>query len=318
MVDKRGKIIGIIGGLFVIGMIVFQNYQNSNNNGGSTNASFYENYSGNNNIKIEKKEKLASIKNLEKEDAIKQSESYKGTINTNKKDKAFSFYRELLKDDSEDKAVETKTDDSEAKNEPDKKEKQSVPKTKVVYVQRPEEPKQTQPAEAPKKEKSFTRTSFYGVNDSNVSSPVSSVEESNSLKCEIYKDQVVSNNQLVKIRVLEDGVINGTFVPRNTFMEGRAEFQNELVQLNVSIIRLDDEFIDVNLYAYSNAGTKGLMAPGSVNQEIAKESATDLIGDARTTLNLPGGLGGISINAGRKKLRQETIPFPNGTPFYLK
>ncbi|MGV8092070.1 MAG: conjugative transposon protein TraM [Mangrovibacterium sp.] len=100
------------------------------------------------------------------------------------------------------------------------------------------------------------------------------VESSSGLlfKAEVYETTMVLTGNRVKLRLLEDGWLNGVKIPKGTFLYGTCEVMNERLQVTIRQIPVKDNFIPVEITVYDLDGLPGLYVPDNAARKAAKEA----------------------------------------------
>ena len=97
-------------------------------------------------------------------------------------------------------------------------------------------------------------------------------ETSNSLlKAEVYETTTVLTGNRVKLRMLEDGWLNGNKITTGTFLYGICELSNERLQITVRQIPVGENFIPVDITIHDMDGLPGLYVPDNASRKVAKE-----------------------------------------------
>jgi len=302
--EKFKKIIIVVGPLilFGIGYLAYRDFA------GGTNHSNKE-------VSVNDQEGLmipteSSDKNVSK---IKSYEDQKRKFEKKKvSDNEAEEYNFFLGGQEEEKKPEPKP-------EPKVEEKAEVRKeriqTKVVYVNREVE---VEPEKEVEKKRKLSRSGFYGSsNEKEEKEQQTAMPRNGALKCEVYRDHEVQAGNSITLRVLESGFINGKKIPKNTFINAKARLGSQVLDMAVDGIKVGGDFINVNLSAYSEAGTKGLKAENNLKQDVAKDGANEALGEVTTTVSLPM-IGSVSMDGARKKVNERSVPILDGTVIYLK
>jgi len=113
------------------------------------------------------------------------------------------------------------------------------------------------------------------------------VQPANSLRACIDKEQKITGEGSVQLRLLESARIGQAILPRGTIVTAGAKFQNSRLQLQVVSIEIQGNIFPVNLLAYDLDGQKGLNLPYAAE-------VTALNGTLSNMGNSAGG--GITIN----------------------
>jgi conjugative transposon TraM protein len=107
--------------------------------------------------------------------------------------------------------------------------------------------------------------------------------KNNLIKAEIYESTTVLDGNRVKLRLLEDARINGIKISRNTFFYGICKVNNERLNISVSRIPAEENFLPVNLIIHDLDGLSGLYVPGNTARKVTRE-----VGSSTNTSSLFG------------------------------
>lgn len=110
--------------------------------------------------------------------------------------------------------------------------------------------------------------SFYSLDETYVNDEVQ-----NALEAVIHETQSIVNGSIVKMRLTSDVFINGTLIPRNSFVFGTASLKGERLELKISTIKFRNSIFPVELSVYDMDGINGIYIPGAINRDVAKASA---------------------------------------------
>lgn len=95
----------------------------------------------------------------------------------------------------------------------------------------------------------------------------------NAVSAVVHGSQTVSNGSTVKLRLLHDVFINGLLVPKGSFVFGNASLDNERLLISIPHVRYGNNLLPVALSVYDLDGLAGIHIPGSINRDVAKQSA---------------------------------------------
>ena len=150
---------------------------------------------------------------------------------------------------------------------------------KILAIQHPEKVKQLIEETPTKDLKNFTVTTnasyrsngFYSLEEN----PLDSISQ-NTIEAEIYGTQVLVSGSTVKLQLLQDVFISGKTISKGTFVYGTASLNNERLGIQINSIRFLSSIFPVNLEVYDLDGMSGLFIPGSITNDIARQSVNDL------------------------------------------
>ena len=138
--------------------------------------------------------------------------------------------------------------------------------------------------------------SFHSVGDAGLSADV------NAVPATIHADQTVMAGSSVKLRLLEDVLIEGRVIPRNSFIYGLCTIAGQRLGITVSSVQYQNSIIPVTLSAFDLDGGEGLYIPGSLNRDAVKQGAATGISSA-DMLTMSPSLGaqaaGVAMQTGK-------------------
>jgi conjugative transposon TraM protein len=114
-----------------------------------------------------------------------------------------------------------------------------------------------------------------------------------AIPAEIYETATVLTGNRVKIRLLENTRLNGRMIPRNTFVYGICQTDNERLQIEVQQIQAGGQFIPVKITVCDLDGLPGLYVPDNASRKITKE-----VGSGANTSSMVGFTGNPLAYAG--------------------
>ncbi|SHH93265.1 Bacteroides conjugative transposon TraM protein [Flavobacterium sp. CF108] len=110
--------------------------------------------------------------------------------------------------------------------------------------------------------------SFYSLEDTGVNDEIQ-----NALEAVVHETQSIINGSIVKLRLTCDVFINGTLIPKNSFVFGTATLKGERLEVKISSIKFKNSIFPVELSVYDMDGISGIYIPGAINRDVAKASA---------------------------------------------
>lgn len=120
---------------------------------------------------------------------------------------------------------------------------------------------------------------FYSLDE------VQAAEEiQNSIEAVVHQTQTIASGSLVKLRLLHDVFLQGTAIPKNSFLYGTAALKGERLEVKIANIQYNNSIFPVELAVYDMDGIEGIYIPGAISRDAAKESADRSI----QTLGLAG------------------------------
>lgn len=112
------------------------------------------------------------------------------------------------------------------------------------------------------------QNSFFSVEEDSIAEPVS-----NALQAVVHQTQTIVNGATVKLRLCADVFINGTLIPKNSFLFGTAALKAERLEIKIDNIKYQNSIFPVQLSVYDMDGIEGVYIPGAINRDVAKASA---------------------------------------------
>lgn len=166
----------------------------------------------------------------------------------------------------------------------------------------------------------FVSAGSSGISSLSASDDIYSADEEYPFKCMFVRDEKIRNGARVPIRLLEDMVIDGQLVPKNTHLQAICSIGKRL-ELNVSTLEVRGRIINFDYDAYDNDGGKGLYFP-EVNDEKTKQAKDQVTSTVLSrAASSAGRLAQDAINVGRIFVqgtgREATVSVPAGYQFFL-
>ncbi|KAF2328140.1 conjugative transposon protein TraM [Flavobacterium ginsenosidimutans] len=112
----------------------------------------------------------------------------------------------------------------------------------------------------------------------------SAEEVQNSIEAAVHQTQTIVNGSVVKLRLSHDIYLQGTAIPKNTFLYGIAALKGERLEVKIANIQYNNSIFPVDLAVYDVDGIDGIYIPGAISRDVAKASADRSI----QTLGLTG------------------------------
>lgn len=106
----------------------------------------------------------------------------------------------------------------------------------------------------------------------------------NALGAAVHETQTIVNGSVIKLRLTADITLQGTTIPKNTFLYGMAALKGERLEIKIENIQHHGSIFPVQLSVYDIDGIEGIYIPGAISRDAAKASADRSI----QTLGLTG------------------------------
>jgi len=108
---------------------------------------------------------------------------------------------------------------------------------------------------------------FFGLSDEK------EIASATSIEAVVHENQTLVNGAVVKLRLVNAIYINGRLVPEGSFVYGLASLDGERLMVEINSIRSATNLFAVKLEVYDMDGLSGIHIPGSINRDVAKQSA---------------------------------------------
>lgn len=108
---------------------------------------------------------------------------------------------------------------------------------------------------------------FFGVSDE------TEIAEHTSIEAVVHENQSLTSGAVVKFRLVNAIYINGKLVPEGSFVYGVASLDGERLIVEINSIRSATNLFNVKLAVYDMDGLAGIYIPGTINRDVAKQSA---------------------------------------------
>ncbi|HWB27713.1 MAG TPA: conjugative transposon protein TraM [Chitinophagaceae bacterium] len=97
----------------------------------------------------------------------------------------------------------------------------------------------------------------------------------NAVRAAVAETQTLVNGSTIKL-ILEDNiVVSNKTIAKNSFVYGTVSLNNERLKITISSVRAGNNIIPVSLEGYDLDGMAGIYIPGSINRDVAKQSADE-------------------------------------------
>ncbi|WP_192822748.1 conjugative transposon protein TraM [Rufibacter sp. LB8] len=172
---------------------------------------------------------------------------------------------------------------------------------KILDIQHPERVRQRKEASAPR---SPLPADLQAIRDSG-----SAVASGNTIAAIIHMDQKVVSGDLVRLRLLEDVLLDHRTLQKHSFLFGTCEVEGERLKIHVKTILLGNEIIPVSLSAYDLDGQEGLHITGSLAKETwqgGKEEAAQHLSALALDPSPPAQVARAGIQVAKGLFRKKT------------
>lgn len=95
----------------------------------------------------------------------------------------------------------------------------------------------------------------------------------NTIQAVVHETQTVVTGSTLKLRLLNDVVVNSQIIPKGNFVYGIAQLNGERLAVKINEIRYDRFVLPVDLSVHDMDGLHGIHIPNAISRDAAKESA---------------------------------------------
>lgn len=144
-------------------------------------------------------------------------------------------------------------------------------------------------------------------------------EKGKPYRCMFTRDEKIRSGQRVTVRLLEDLVIGGVHIPRNTHLQGVAGVSDRL-EISFTTLDMGGRILSFRLEAHDTDGGRGIYC-SELGRET-KSAAEQGLSTVSSTLNSRLGRvarGAVAVGASiaRNKAGEATVSVPAGYTFYI-
>ncbi len=140
-----------------------------------------------------------------------------------------------------------------------------------------------------------------------------------------HETKIVTEGSTIKLRLGTDVYIAGLLIRQGSFVYGIVTLENERLRIIIPGIRYQDNLLPVSLSAYDMDGLEGINVPGSINQDVGKQSTEQSL-QSIELMSLDPSLKAQAASAGlsaaksllTKKVKQVKITLKAGYKMLLK
>ncbi|MDB5013253.1 MAG: conjugative transposon TraM protein [Daejeonella sp.] len=196
---------------------------------------------------------------------------------------------------------------------------------KILDVQHPERLKEKYAKKPIKPLKAVFAVRKPDTISDNTDSSYLAISTGNTIQAVIHQDQDVVSGSVIKLRLADTINANGIVIPKNEFIYGIADINNERLKIDITTLRTKNSIITVNLAAYDLDGLEGLYIPGAISRDAAKKGVDDAIQDLQI-MNMNPSVSAQAASAGiqaakglfGKRMKQIRVKVKAGYQLFLK
>ena len=144
-------------------------------------------------------------------------------------------------------------------------------------------------------------------------------DEMHPFKCMFVREEKIKHGQRVSVRLLEDIVVGGQLVPKNTHIMASCSIGSRL-DLEITNIEMQGRILSLGYEAYDTDGVKGIYCPdvGSAGKTV-KSHGTSLAGTALSSRigRLASDIVSTGVSLAQSASGERTVTVPAGYTFYI-
>lgn len=147
------------------------------------------------------------------------------------------------------------------------------------------------------------------------------VDDNHPIKVMFVREEKIKSGQRVSLRLLEDMVVEGVLLPKNTHLTATCSIGDRL-QLKVSNIEINGQIYTLNYTAYDTDGAEGIYCAQTQANKDAARGAEEAISETASLLGgAVGRLTSRAVQSGAQMIRSRTgetsVTVTSGYVFYL-
>lgn len=144
-------------------------------------------------------------------------------------------------------------------------------------------------------------------------------DEQHPFKCMFVREEKIKSGQRVSVRLLEDIVVGGVLIPKNSHMMASCTI-NKRLEMEIANIEMQGRILALGYEAFDMDGTKGIYCPDTGNSgRTAKNKGTSLAGTALSSR--VGRLASDVVTTGVSLIEsasgERTVSVPAGYTFFI-
>ena len=112
------------------------------------------------------------------------------------------------------------------------------------------------------------------------------VTEGNTIAACVHGTQTVSDGQALRLRLTEPMSVAGRFIPKGTVLVGGTRIQGERLEIMVNAVEYKGTILPVELEVYDLDGQQGILVPGSLEYDAAREIAANMGTSMNSSINI--------------------------------
>ena len=151
-------------------------------------------------------------------------------------------------------------------------------------------------------------------------SEVVTEDEDYPFECMFVRAEKLRNGSRVSVRLLEDMVVGGTLIPKNTHLMAMCSIGDRL-QLTIANVEMNQKIFSLGYEAYDTDGSKGIYCPDLMQSERQKVTSSGLSSIGGLLGRRVGSLASTAVSTGvsiaQSKSGEVTVSVPAGYRFFI-
>ncbi len=147
------------------------------------------------------------------------------------------------------------------------------------------------PTQPKKPKQTTTREELFNDSSDEVSS---ALQSETTIAAVIHGEQSIRNGSSVKIRTTQDYTLNGTLIPKNTFVFGQVRITDNRINININGFKVNGAIISIPLIVYDEDGSVGLKLVTGSGEGVTDKAIDVADGSSRNILSDVPIVGGVA------------------------
>lgn len=138
-------------------------------------------------------------------------------------------------------------------------------------------------------------------------------------RCMFTRDEKVGNGERITVRLLEDLVVGGVHIPRNTHLQGVVTI-SERLEVSITSLDVGGRILSFRFEAYDTDGGKGIYCSdlGKVRKEATDQGLSTVSSSLNSRLGkVARDVASVGASIIRSKSGETTVKVPAGYTFYI-
>jgi len=158
-----------------------------------------------------------------------------------------------------------------------------------------------------------------GISSLDDSSMFADMDEEHPFKCMFVREEKIKSGQRVSVRLLEDIVVGGILIPKNSHLMASCTI-NRRLEMEIANIEMQGRILTLGYEAFDTDGTKGIYCPdtGDAGRTV-KSKGTSLAGTALSSR--VGRVASDVVTTGVSLIEstsgERTVSVPSGYTFFI-